>query len=428
MARKKSSKNIDQRDENEEQQLKHRQPCYCEASEHDLVNNCLVCGRIVCLQEGPGPCFTCGTYVFNQSDRELLQSGSNQAQKMIEELLDNNFKLDFNGLGISERQVESLSEIAASISSDPNLQKAIEQKNKLLEFDRKSVARTKVFDDQVDYFTLQRQNFVSEETRQAINEKIDYLRENKFKITDKLTIDLENLTVKDYAEPVIKNIDEEHEILEEMSAIKTDYEIKSSNRILKEELQKNLPEPIYIPPINPKVDSNQQTPRNLAEKYLMRDNSRIQDGEMNKIDDKGMCLAVQQPYASLIVHGIKRFEARNWFSSFKGRLWIYAAQKKPSDKEVMEIVNFYSMLNGQEKFPRHYPCGTIVGCVIVDECLANEIYRDKYPECELDSPYVFVLDNPIPFSRPLPISKGGGEKIYKLDANVHKACKRLLGF
>ena len=44
-----------------------RQRCECQAVKHDLVNNCLTCGRIVCLQEGAGPCMFCGELV-----RQLL--------------------------------------------------------------------------------------------------------------------------------------------------------------------------------------------------------------------------------------------------------------------------------------------------------------------------------------------------------------------
>ena len=38
----------------------------CTASRHALVNNCLSCGKIVCMREGPGPCFFCGMTVAAQ--------------------------------------------------------------------------------------------------------------------------------------------------------------------------------------------------------------------------------------------------------------------------------------------------------------------------------------------------------------------------
>ncbi|CAG2065699.1 unnamed protein product, partial [Timema podura] len=45
--------------------LKGRHPCECQASKHRLINNCLKCGRIVCEQEGSGPCLFCYTLVSN---------------------------------------------------------------------------------------------------------------------------------------------------------------------------------------------------------------------------------------------------------------------------------------------------------------------------------------------------------------------------
>lgn len=40
-----------------------RHACQCQASKHKLVNNCIKCGRIVCEQEGAGPCFFCENLV-----------------------------------------------------------------------------------------------------------------------------------------------------------------------------------------------------------------------------------------------------------------------------------------------------------------------------------------------------------------------------
>ncbi|KAK2186527.1 hypothetical protein NP493_197g02028 [Ridgeia piscesae] len=43
--------------------LPGRHACECQASKHALVNNCMSCGRVVCAQEGAGPCFFCGALV-----------------------------------------------------------------------------------------------------------------------------------------------------------------------------------------------------------------------------------------------------------------------------------------------------------------------------------------------------------------------------
>lgn len=40
--------------------------------------------------------------------------------------------------------------------------------------------------------------------------------------------------------------------------------------------------------------------------------------------DKMACLTMHQPWASLLVYGIKRAEGRGWNTDFRGRLWIHA--------------------------------------------------------------------------------------------------------
>ena len=40
--------------------------------------------------------------------------------------------------------------------------------------------------------------------------------------------------------------------------------------------------------------------------------------------DQMTCLTMHQPWASLLVYGIKRAEGRGWTTGFRGRLWIHA--------------------------------------------------------------------------------------------------------
>lgn len=50
-----------------------RVPCGCFASLHEvypLAPNCLTCGRIICVQEGIGPCFFCGEELVSEAARE----------------------------------------------------------------------------------------------------------------------------------------------------------------------------------------------------------------------------------------------------------------------------------------------------------------------------------------------------------------------
>ncbi|KAJ2377634.1 hypothetical protein IW150_001269 [Coemansia sp. RSA 2607] len=68
----------EQQEQKEAEEKKRKQAnrkrtrCDCQASEHPLLTNCLVCGRIVCDREGPGPCMFCGNDV-QSPDQQLQQ-------------------------------------------------------------------------------------------------------------------------------------------------------------------------------------------------------------------------------------------------------------------------------------------------------------------------------------------------------------------
>lgn len=51
-------------------------------------------------------------------------------------------------------------------------------------------------------------------------------------------------------------------------------------------------------------------------------------GEEGDKADKMICLTMHQPWASLLVYGIKRAEGRGWNTDFRGRLWIHAGKNE----------------------------------------------------------------------------------------------------
>lgn len=55
-----------------------RRTCNCQTRDHGLINNCLSCGRIVCEQEGSGPCSFCGSLVVTAHEQEVLSRNSRQ--------------------------------------------------------------------------------------------------------------------------------------------------------------------------------------------------------------------------------------------------------------------------------------------------------------------------------------------------------------
>lgn len=101
-------------------------PCSCEARRHGLVSNCLSCGKIVCEQEGEGPCSFCGALV--------LKEGSTYA-----------------GL---EEELGPLSDAEAAAEA---------YAKRLVDYDRNSAARTTVIDDQSDYYEIEGNSWLSME-------------------------------------------------------------------------------------------------------------------------------------------------------------------------------------------------------------------------------------------------------------------------
>ena len=102
------------------------QPCSCQARRHKLVSNCLSCGKIVCEQEGEGPCSFCGALV--------LREGSTYA---------------------------GLEDLAGPLSDAEAAAEAYAKR--LVDYDRNSAARTTVIDDQSDYYEFEGNTWLSEE-------------------------------------------------------------------------------------------------------------------------------------------------------------------------------------------------------------------------------------------------------------------------
>ncbi|XP_042044676.1 activating signal cointegrator 1-like [Salvia splendens] len=101
-------------------------PCTCQARRHGLVSNCISCGKIVCEQEGEGPCNFCGALV--------LREGSTYA-------------------GLDEGlMVLTDAEAAAEAYA-----------KRLVEYDRNAAARTTVIDDQSDYYEMEGNTWLSNE-------------------------------------------------------------------------------------------------------------------------------------------------------------------------------------------------------------------------------------------------------------------------
>mmetsp|Transcript_17050 Transcript_17050/g.27240 ORF Transcript_17050/g.27240 Transcript_17050/m.27240 type:complete len:352 (+) Transcript_17050:934-1989(+) len=150
-------------------------------------------------------------------------------------------------------------------------------------------------------------------------------------------------------------------------------------------------------------------------------------------EDKGVCLSMHQPWASLLVAGIKRFEGRSWTSNYRGRLWIASAARIPSEEEVKAVQIQYQKIYSMSPdipFPSSYPTSALLGCVDMVDCLDQsefQHYRNRHAADfveDSESQYLFVCQNPHTVA--LPQRAKGGHKFWDLSpAVVHAVQKGL---
>ena len=92
---------------------------------------------------GSGPCLFCGAIVCTKEEQEVLNRGSKKSEQLRKKLME----IDTNNSGKD---------------------KAEAQKNRLLEYDRTSEKRTKVIDDESDYFAVDAYKWMTPEQKSKL--------------------------------------------------------------------------------------------------------------------------------------------------------------------------------------------------------------------------------------------------------------------
>ncbi|NWU99452.1 TRIP4 protein, partial [Upupa epops] len=377
-----------------------RHTCECLGQKHKLINNCLVCGRIVCEQEGSGPCLFCGSLGCTKEEQDILQRDSNKSQKLLKKLMagaDSSGTLDAISKDLLPREEARLR---------AGLEMAVKHKDKLLEFDRTSVRRTQVIDDESDYFATDSNQWLSKQEREALQKREQELQELRHasRLAKKITIDFagrqileEDRSMAEYHSKLDEAIDAIQSGGLSQPAGSSEPTVMGGSGV--------LVNPRLLQPTPQWVDQTGLLPHRKTSHSMdagkepgsERSRLRIQDRELQEISDDGWCLSMHQPWASLLVRGIKRVEGRTWYTSHRGRLWIAATAKRPSPQEISELEATYRMLLRKDvEFPNDYPLGCLLGCVDVNDCLSQEQFSEQHPELsqECGSPFVFICTNP----------------------------------
>ncbi|XP_004855711.1 activating signal cointegrator 1 isoform X1 [Heterocephalus glaber] len=410
--------------------LPGRHPCDCLGQKHKLINNCLICGRIVCEQEGSGPCLFCGSLVCTHEERDILQRDSNKSQKLLKKLMsgaENSGKVDIPTKDLLPHQESRIKS---------GLEKAIKHKDKLLEFDRTSIRRTQVIDDESDYFASDSNQWLSKIERETLQKRAEELRELRHasRLSKKITIDFAGRKILEEENPLAEYHSRLDETIQAIASGTWNQPLMRLDRSSEDPLGVLVNPNLYQSP--PQwVDHTGATSQKKAfhsagsglEFSLYQHQLRIQDEEFQEGFDSGWCLSVHQPWASLLVRGIKRVEGRSWYTPHRGRLWIAATGKKPSPQEVSELQATYRLLCGKDvEFPGDYPSGCLLGCVDLVDCLSQKQFKEQFPDIsqESDSPFVFICKNPQEMIVKFPIK--GNPKIWKLDSKIHQGAKKGL--
>ncbi|XP_010731092.2 activating signal cointegrator 1 [Larimichthys crocea] len=403
--------------------LPGRHGCECLAQKHKLINNCISCGRIVCEQEGSGPCIFCGSLVCTKEEQEILQRDSNKSQKLRKKLMGD----------CGERDYLPHQEAIMKVG----LEKAVQHKEKLLEYDRNSVRRTQVLDDESDYFATESNQWLSPGEREKLRKKEEELRELRHasRKDRKITLDFAGRQVIDDG----NNLNEYYNKLDEtLKAMNCDSKSpkysarqggkQNSRELVNPNIMQSAPEWVDVGGSENYRRNMEQGKRSTEDKGGdERSRLRLQDKELQEMSDGGWCLSMHQPWASLLVKGIKRVEGRTWYTSHRGRLWIAAAAKKPTPQEIAEVETMYRHIYKKEpRFPKDYPTGCLLGCVNVTDCLSQEQFRQQFPgTCEESaSPFVFICTNPQELLVKFPMK--GKHKIWKLETHYHQGAKKGL--
>ena len=110
-------------------------------------------------------------------------------------------------------------------------------------------------------------------------------------------------------------------------------------------------------------------------------------------------ISLWQPWATLIVKGIKKVETRHWETNIRGQIAIHAAKRKPD-------------IYFPELEEADIPLGAIVGLAEIVDCLPMEklygsiydtIAERSYGDWTLGR-YGGIMSNPVLFDKPVNIN------------------------
>lgn len=412
--------------------------CCCQATIHTFWANCTECGYILCDLEKDGECFHCWSTVIRGQGTFPREDGAE--------------------MGPEELKAK---------------QEAMKHRDDLLRYNRESEQRTMVRSD--DFWEDEANNlYLSKEERSVAKEMANKTRKKRLqgrsKKGYKLNLDLKNMTMSQVVEEekplsTLKTFEEMQEYNERLS--KQKWRAKPQNRgrqgpvqptgsFFENTMLSGHAAEVYaslkkILDEDPLMKGNDAEKRGKGRFVGEIDESSEEEDFTRKKEpaqhlsgvqrvpvllktngndtmggdaaDKGVCLSMHQPWASLLVYGIKRVEGRTWSTEYRGRMWIAAAKRQPAPFEIEEVENQYCKVFGLPRieipFPESYPTACLLGAVdLVDAKTHDDYMATKTTREESSSDHVFLCSNPRVLMMPGQCS--GEHKLWRIPADKVK--------
>ena len=137
---------------------KNRRSCDCEAQVHDLLENCLTCGRLTCSAEGPGKCLSCGNIVLSHEQRERLKNYVDIKPPVL--------------------------------TASPKTKQS-------------ERSRMRIIDNQYDHFAIDSKKHLREQDKRVLKENLKDLQSKRFQRQLVLDVNIENMEAGSRSAPVI---------------------------------------------------------------------------------------------------------------------------------------------------------------------------------------------------------------------------------
>jgi hypothetical protein len=135
-------------------------------------------------------------------------------------------------------------------------------------------------------------------------------------------------------------------------------------------------------------------------------------------------ISLYQPYATLVMLGLKTFETRGWDTQYRGQIGIHAAAIMPNwCRNLCMQDPFRRRLRAHQLHADNLPLGKILGTVnLVSTQRSEDWLEEKGDDIDnfdywyeeylygdySDSRFVWKLQNPVPFPTPIQASGSPG--------------------